>query len=309
MFRQADKYGTMEEGSRPYPAYCALSCVDRLTATGPARLVVALSDNNEEKEPTIDTINMEKAPMGASRDIQTLRQLHTQQLAILKRYKVLLGQAASDLIPDSDKRRIIDRLQADARSEFSELRASRLQAEAAISKRKTQQWPGPTEAARTKVRQALENGFGFYDLCQQLVEEGDRQALAALDEQAPYLIKAGLVAAPSGVSSGKQVAYIRESLSQFQARMLSDREHPLYAEAQETAISSGLMESNEKVFERWCDQMPLSGGAQRPLAGPLYRWQGLPGDDTPKGTLDPLEGSEPDASGIPASWVPGLRRP
>lgn len=147
-----------------------------------------------------------------------------------------------------------------------------------------------SETSKANIRwQISELGLSLRDICQQCVESNDRDGLVALSELAPAAIRGGKLSVGQANSSvNKVIDYANEQIAVFAAQLFTDKEKALAQEVRECDISMSHLRKNHQDLVNYFESLTLAnavaGMHNRPER--LFRWQGIPGDNLPKGYIN-----------------------
>lgn len=176
----------------------------------------------------------------------------------------------------SDSIDVIEQLLADANDAERQVRS-------ALS-------PSSTASADSlaKIRWVVDSGLSLQSICEQLVKEADRNGLVALRQTAPWAIRAGKLSFGRSGAIDKAIDYAIETIARHEQSLYTTQERLLSQEVRECDISGSYIKGNHKTlmsyFEVLTTPQAVSGMHAKPEK--LMRWQGLPGDDRPKGFID-----------------------
>ncbi len=143
------------------------------------------------------------------------------------------------------------------------------------------------------MRWAIDSGISLINICQQLVNDNNRSGFLALRQLLPWeqlAHKLVFVPGQSQDAYDRAMAQARTLIAAYEQQLFTPAEKALADEVTECDISMPYLRLNHTTltgfFQKQTQASTVAGTFTRVAS--LYRWQGLPGDNLPKGMMQLL---------------------
>jgi hypothetical protein len=224
----------------------------------------------------------------ASRNLTLLRTVPANQAIAYNSYIQKSALVRQDVYSTGESKLAqISKLVAAAQSTLADLLTGSNDAEKAIRKAAAPAAGQAGEASLTKIRWAFDNNIDIAVICDQLVEDVDVDGFLALSQVLPWAAKANKL---SGAHSRPEdnLKAARATILGYEKQLMTPAQLALQDELRELDVSMGMLRSNFLVLNSFFEMQTLPSAVQGSFqrVSKLYRWQGLPGDNQPKGSIN-----------------------
>jgi hypothetical protein len=216
-----------------------------------------------------------------SDQLSFLRGVPNQQAQLYNSYLTSSTQVRRDqLLPGDARLAQISRLVAAALTRLDGIQQQVNDAERIIDGRVSVPTADASDVALHKIEWAADHGLTLTDVCEQLVADNDVAGFTALRMMLPWLYKANKL-------GDYKMDTAQAVVLQAMQPLLTPAQRSAADEARECSISMPLIRKNFTDIGDFLQQqtMPSAVAGAFTRLQSLYRWQGLPNDNQPKGSL------------------------